>query len=243
MNIKEIIRKSGLSQVNLISPCPEYCREMEQSLKTEKRISVSLSTYPKAEEVNIVCHGTLFREEVISHALFHKVLGRDQIGSELLTDIYRSIVSSSSDVLSVLRLSNNNTVSRYKAKQYADLMALSGLFLPVPLVTGDTLEPTGRILYLPFFYTGRNERVIAMRYLSSRGFNLMLARAGGGKIDILATLGDISIAMVFGGDEMIDVLNKLPSSYIKVIVGDEPVVNFSQIRSMTIEGLLSGELL
>lgn len=243
MNINEVIRRSGRSRINLIAPYRRYCEETEKSLKTRSRLlEVSLSTEPVAGALNILCHSSEYEEAVVAYALYNRVLGREQASPGQLHEIYRTLTASASNVLSILQLSNDNTVSRYRAKQYADLMASAGLFLSVPVVEVDTLKPTGRSLYLPFFYHGSNERVLAMRYLSSLGFDLMIGRCGEEKIDILARAGELQLAVVFGGDEKIDVLNRLSSSAIKLIISSEPVPNFSGIRSLSLEEFLAGAL-
>lgn len=243
MNLIEVVRRSGRNRVNLIAPYRSYCNEAESLLRSRCRLlEVSCSTAPAEGSLNIVCHSSEYEPAVVAYALYNRVLGKDLAAPGLMNDIYRSLIAASSDVLSVLQLSSSNTVSRYKARQYADLMASAGLFLQVPVVDLESMEKGSRSLYLPYFYTGTNERILAMRYLSSLGFDLMIGRRGEERVDILARAGELKLAVVFGGDERIDILNTLPSSTVKVIISSNPVVNFSAIRSLSLEDFLAGGL-
>ncbi len=227
-HIKTIL-KNGIRNINLVAP------DVRCSARVKERIlgcGFRGLTLEEGREwkndslwCNMVCYSSKDEELITSHLLLMKIIGPLCLDGRCARDFYSELRSGAVFNISTKSFMRKFHLSSfYKARSIIESFASSGLFIPV-------CGEKGRICLIPYYYEGDDARVLAIRHLLSLGYEVSFSTSL-----IKARLGSSLLAVA----QDIDPLNTIQEKAAKILVSPQsPVINFSGIRSYTLESFLS----
>lgn len=243
MSTIKLFYASGKKTLNLIAPHESLSEKQYLALTPRLRCPANIkrsATLSKTEDdMNKVVFSQKNKELVKSYAIYNTVLNPDLGEAERLESLYSFLFQSAGRKLSLREAMRRSDIpNRLKVKEYIDRFERAGLFLPLPaidLTTGQIFER--QRMYLPYYYEGGNERLLLASKLFSFGFNVCYPLQE--EFEVYAYCSSIRVIIASGRST--EVFNSLSPTIRRILISDEPVVNFSGIRSYSLSAFMREE--
>lgn len=225
--IKTIL-KSGVRKINLVAPHSRLTAALRQEIAASpfKGLCLDETRMMKTSDdwCNIVAFSRRDEELVASYAILNSIVYTCQIPGSRAQDIYSELKANPLEPIYCKAIMRRHGIGTfYSARKIVAAFAQCGLFFPIE-------SSDGRLRMLPYYCESREEHIQIARHLLSLGYapilegSLMRARLGRG-------------TLVVGHD--IDSINSAAPAGVKILISpDSPVLNFSAIRSFTLEDFL-----
>lgn len=233
MERMKTILKSGVRSINLVAPDPRCSEAFRKELAASGIRGLVIEQSPRRRDEKSWCDLVVFsrrdRDLIVSHMLLSRVIMTTGLAGDVARAVYGEMCAAAPDPIALKPLMRRHRIGTfYRTREIVAAFASCGLFLPLD---GDD----GRVRLIPYFYDGSDERVLAARHLMELGYSTRLEGAV-----FKATLGTSSLTVGFD----IDSINLRHRTGDKVMIHpSSPVINFSRIRTYTLDSFLSARRL
>ena len=225
MDIKKTLGKSGLRNINLVSPTPRCSEGMKRDiLYYTKKYNIEQSAEPRSDKgwLDLVVYDRVDEAYVTDYCLLRRVIGPWSAQVQSVSKLYEYLRDETPKEVRVKQLMKTYRLgSFYKAREIVLALCHSGLFFPV--------KRESRLFLVPYYYHGKDREVLVLRHLMGLGY----AVSFNGPL-IYAAVGRLALSVGFSLED----LNRYANTARRILIDEKVEVNFSNVHTMKLDAFL-----